>query len=912
MAENPNVFAGRHRRPRQFRTLALRHRRPRAPALRGPRRLELRSDLRRCIISERPDRPGHRTRCRRGRRHRHRSLRRRQPQRLHRHQQRRRLEVRQRRRLLAAADRPAAQQFHRRGGHRPRRPQDRLRRHRESLRWLQRHSESHRPVQIRGRRHHLGPHGWRPARLRRSPTTESTASSAPPPTPSSWPATYGLFFSKDGGVSFGANHPDYDDGQAVRGGFISALIADNNATTLRRVTNATGAGTHRHHRRRPRLSKRRPRLHRRRRAHPRTPTEAGSSIASMTTPSACAARSAPAAGATAGFVMGPAHPRHVQRPGRRPRRARQPHRHPLRRSRPAHRRLRRHPRRGRQHQRQSLVANPRPRRRSFRPDRIHAATPPTPPAASSMRPRHARAAGHHRGRKPGHRHAHHRHRPRLRRPAIRSPLTGLPGMNAPNNVAFVVLVDADNFRVGGMHLNAAYAGGGTVAGPPAAWNSAFFVSAGPRAPLAACFASPSAPMAASCISDNLLGPHRRTAAGEASWPCRGCPVRPASPAVPSISPCRMAYPPTSRPLPLRQLRTHLDAPHWRTRARLRPPDGTGQSQYDLTVGVDPQDSTRVYAGLQRLWRSPPIAASTSTPLYRHLVRRPGRRSHPTAAIDSPWPLAQHLHDSTWTTTHGLRPAHSLGRTQRAPPHHDRVFRHRRRILPQRRRRRHLRPVQRGTATPRSCETSISAAATPTIAVTYGGMQDLGNAGRNAAVAELTWELLRRRRWRLHRHRSRQCPIRSLAFRMTTLTWTPNGGPPGSPKTIRSSANAPSSLRCATPIPCQVVTTGHPFQTGDNVAHAAACPAAADSPTAASSSPAPTTSSFTLNGKNGAAAPAFTPGPHHHRRPVCHFRAHCRGGRHRAHRNPNLHRARFQYRRSGPHRRRPRAHHRQQH
>jgi hypothetical protein len=32
-------------------------------------------------------------------------------------------------------------------------------------------------------------------------------------------------------------------------------------------------------------------------------------------------------------------------------------------------------------------------------------------------------------------------------------------------------------------------------------------------------------------------------------------------------------------------------------------DGVKQSQYDLTIGVDPQNSTRVYAALQQLWRS---------------------------------------------------------------------------------------------------------------------------------------------------------------------------------------------------------------------------------------------------------------------------------------------------------------------
>ena len=78
----------------------------------------------------------------------------------------------------------------------------------------------------------------------------------------------GLFFSKDGGVSFGANHPNYDDGQAVRGGFISSLIGDNNAIRQATHHECRRRWFDRHHRRGPRFSDRRSRLHRRCPAHP--------------------------------------------------------------------------------------------------------------------------------------------------------------------------------------------------------------------------------------------------------------------------------------------------------------------------------------------------------------------------------------------------------------------------------------------------------------------------------------------------------------------------------------------------------------------------------------------------------------------------------------------------------------------
>ena len=52
----------------------------------------------------------------------------------------------------------------------------------------------------------------------------------------------GLFFSKDGGLNFGANEPDFNDGQPIRGGFISAL-----ALRQRRHHPAPHHRRHHHH-----------------------------------------------------------------------------------------------------------------------------------------------------------------------------------------------------------------------------------------------------------------------------------------------------------------------------------------------------------------------------------------------------------------------------------------------------------------------------------------------------------------------------------------------------------------------------------------------------------------------------------------------------------------------------------------
>ena len=52
-------------------------------------------------------------------------------------------------------------------------------------------------------------------------------------------AETGLYYSRDGGRNFGANHPAYDDGRPVRTGLISALELDQGWTRTIRVGNAT-------------------------------------------------------------------------------------------------------------------------------------------------------------------------------------------------------------------------------------------------------------------------------------------------------------------------------------------------------------------------------------------------------------------------------------------------------------------------------------------------------------------------------------------------------------------------------------------------------------------------------------------------------------------------------------------------
>jgi hypothetical protein len=54
-------------------------------------------------------------------------------------------------------------------------------------------------------------------------------------------AQTGLYFSRDGGLNFGANTPAYDDGKPVRTGFVSALEIDTGWTRTVLVTDASVA-----------------------------------------------------------------------------------------------------------------------------------------------------------------------------------------------------------------------------------------------------------------------------------------------------------------------------------------------------------------------------------------------------------------------------------------------------------------------------------------------------------------------------------------------------------------------------------------------------------------------------------------------------------------------------------------------
>ena len=192
-------------------------------------------------------------------------------------------------------------------------------------------------------------------------------------------------------------------------------------------------------------------------------------------------------------------------------------------------------------------------------------------------------------------------------------VTGLPGINPPGNSARVVVIDNDRVRLAGMTMNAAYGGAGAVlAGPADSWNTAYFASAGrlfgtaTLNPDRGLYRLTVTSRGEVVLSDNLM---RHPG---------GLPVGHGR-----VVFCQALLPRT-RTLYLSVQDDIQDAngnlhgffvggfrsddfggqwallPAMATRVNT---DGAGATSYDLIIGVDPQDSRRVYAAQQQLWRS---------------------------------------------------------------------------------------------------------------------------------------------------------------------------------------------------------------------------------------------------------------------------------------------------------------------
>jgi hypothetical protein len=186
---------------------------------------------------------------------------------------------------------------------------------------------------------------------------------------------------------------------------------------------------------------------------------------------------------------------------------------------------------------------------------------------------------------------------------------GLPGIAAPGNSGSVEVIDADRVWLAGMTMNAAYGGAGaTVTGPADSWNTAYFASAGrlfgtsTLNPDRGLFRLTVTSTGELVISDNLL----RHIGGPPG-------------VFGQVAFCQSLFPRTrTLYISVQDTTPHGDVfiglfcsddfgatwslrPKFATRVNK---DGAEQTSYDLIIGVDPQDPRRVYAAQQQLWRSP--------------------------------------------------------------------------------------------------------------------------------------------------------------------------------------------------------------------------------------------------------------------------------------------------------------------
>jgi len=433
---------------------------------------------------------------------------------------------------------------------------------------------------------------------------------------------------------------------------------------------------------------------------------------------------------------------------------------------------------------------------------------------------------------------------------------GLPGIVAPGNSASVHVLDANRFRLAGLAMNALYGGAGaTVVGPADAWNTVYFVSAG-RVPADVAlnadrglFRLAIASTGEVVMSDNLLAhPGGAPAAfGRVAFTQSLLPrTRTLYASVQDSEFDPQIFVGLFRSDNFGT--TWTNRPHLLARVNA---DGAGQSSYDLTIGVDPQSPQIVYASLQQLWRSPDGGET--------------------------WPLAMpvtHGGVDTLTANIGRSPSTTLLHWD----HHEMVFPPPTRwewtgvdtVKPT--------PVYLGTdgGVARSGDTAgvmtfthlNEGIATSLIRdmdigrgvgnnrASFAGMQDTGTAGHRTDDAGVAWTEGTDGDGGFIAVDSFD-PNIVFGFSNGNLIRTTNGG-----RTWFSSFHPlarPQIVSVHNENPVRVVTTGHTFHTHDHVFIVGV-----QGGTGLANGASPITvlnnNEFTLDGKNGLAVPAFGTGP----------------------------------------------------
>lgn len=454
-------------------------------------------------------------------------------------------------------------------------------------------------------------------------------------------------------------------------------------------------------------------------------------------------------------------------------------------------------------------------------------------------------------------------------------VTGLPGVVAPNNSGAVRVLGAPNqFRIAGLTMNAAYGGAGAAfVGPADSWNTAYFVSGGRE--LASNTVNPDRGLFRLTItstgrvvlSDNLLS-HPGGVPGNFARVAFAQSQGQRTPAGQVLRRTRTLYASVQDSefvgVYIGFFRSDDFGASWTIRPNLATRinvDGAGQSNYDLTIGVDPQDSQRVYAALQQLWRSVDggLTWPQVTPATRGGVGMPEGSVGPTALTgvgSSPSTTLLHWdhHELVfppatrwfWTagnpdpitpvylgTDGGVGRANTDGTGLMAFAH-----------------------LNEGIATSLFRGIDIGRGVANN-GVTFGGMQDTGTAGHRLSDVGATWtEGVDGDGGRVAIDAAN--PNIVFGFDNDSLIRTTNGGQ------TWFGAGFPSRPQVVSVLnenPVRVVTTGHPFRTGQGVTISGVTGGGGLANGFSTISVAPNnTTDFTLNGKNGVAAPAFTPEP----------------------------------------------------
>lgn len=445
---------------------------------------------------------------------------------------------------------------------------------------------------------------------------------------------------------------------------------------------------------------------------------------------------------------------------------------------------------------------------------------------------------------------------------------GLPGIAAPHNSASVRVIDANHVRLTGLHLNAPYGGvGATLTGPADAWNTVYFASAG------------------RLLNSTTVNPERGlfrltiTSTGELvqSGNLLGNTGGP-SPQFGRVAFCQSLFDlldPVLGGGPVQRTRTLYISVQdneqggifkglfhsqdfggtWQVRPAFNPrvhlDDATShQTSYDLLVAVDPQDSSRVYAAQQQLWRS--LDSGSTWPSFTPITRGGVDRINGLGPSPSLTLMHWDNHElvfppATWWEWSAGNPViptpayHGTdggiarsGGTLRGPMT--------------------FTGLNEGLATSLLTSIDIGRGAGNN-AATFAGMQDTGTGGHRKGDAIGVW---------VEGIDGDGSSIAVDSFDPDIVFGMGNGN------LIRSTNGGNTWFRANTPglaeiqgmtnaNPVAVTTAGHPYRTGDTVV-IAGVPGGGGLTNGASAITVVDSRTFTLNGKNGAAAAPFGPFP----------------------------------------------------